>query len=602
MRLCLLLLFGWIATGAAPMTIVPLPELPGQQFVGFGHGSMHQSEPKWFATYSKEVLSTFADDVFTLKNQGLGLTINRFYMPAGENPAHRHMGRRAAGSRCPAGFEQTPGKLNWEGHEPYLWMARLAQERGATMLAFWNTPPWHMTVSGCAAGGADAKANNLRPDAEHAFAIHMAEVLRHCRDAWGLRFRYVCPINEPESNYWHEGGGQEGCHTDARQAIRLTALLDEELSKRQLTCRIQLFEAAYSKSLGYLDTLLGNDRVASRVPVISCHQYVPNDKAMRQWGMRAQQNRKELWMSEWGDWKQLANDPETQEAHAFGYVGKILQAINVMHAQAWCMWQAQYLFAAKKDRLVRRKTYWAVAHFSRFIRPGMTRIELLAAPLQGTAWLDQKGHRLVLVLANPGDQAQTARPDLSRFTGTRLLTATRTDRQASFAEVTAELRASGFLSLGPRSIATLEYAYKGSAPALVRNPGFEELPDTAWQHEGAEAGVQENYPTGGFRNGFVHSPVDQGSALVQTVQGLVPGQRYRLEANCAESGTKSQLAIRIADQETAAPVQGGGYARYTVDFTAPANGQATIRFACSARLDAAKHSWGTIDNVVLRRH
>ncbi|MBT7301484.1 MAG: hypothetical protein HN849_18315, partial [Victivallales bacterium] len=70
MRLCLLLLFGWIATGAAPMTIVPLPELPGQQFVGFGHGSMHQSEPKWFATYSKEVLSSlqqYANEHVTAK-------------------------------------------------------------------------------------------------------------------------------------------------------------------------------------------------------------------------------------------------------------------------------------------------------------------------------------------------------------------------------------------------------------------------------------------------------------------------------------------------------------------------------------------------------
>jgi hypothetical protein len=509
------------------------------------------------------------------------------------------MGRHPAGSTCPAGFEQTPGQLSWEGHEPYLWMARLAQERGATMLAFWNTPPWHMTVSGCAAGGADANVNNLRPDAEPAFAIHMAEVLKHCRDEWGLCFQYVCPINEPESNYWHEGGGQEGCHTDAAQAIRLASLLDRELRKRELDCRIQLFEAAQCKSVGYLDALLGDDRTAALLPTVTCHQYAPDEKAMRKWALRAQLSRKELWMSEWGDWELLANDPETQERHAFLYVDKIMQALNVMQAQAWCMWQVQYLFAAEKDRPVRRKTFWAVAHFSRFIRPGMQRIELLAGPRQGTAWIDPRANRLVLVLANSGDQPQTVQPDLAAFANARLRTAIRTDRTANLADVTDECRDTTFV-LPPHAIVTVEYQYSGIRPLLLRNPGFEDLASKAWQYSGAEAGVEENYPAGGFRNGFIHAAPEGGSSLAQSVSGLVPGQTYRLEAQCAESGTDSRLTVQFGNMEKSTPVKGGGYSRYEILFEAPADGSATIRFACGARLDPDKHSWGTIDHTVLR--
>lgn len=422
---------------AQNQTITFDPALRHQTFQGFGQGSMHQQTPRWFDAYSTATLERILDSLYTLKDDGLGMSICRFNFMVGDAPDHTHMNRRPGGSRSPLGLEPTPGNFDWSSHDKLIWHAVGAQKRGATMLAFWNSPPFWMTLSGCTSGGKDPSINNTAPEFEKAFAVHIATVLKHYEEALNLKFDYVCPINEPESDYWHEGGGQEGCHVDVEQAIRITHELDAALKEFGLKTQIQIFEAAFTKSIAYLDRFLADKKAAAAVPILTVHQYeAKNDKEVAIWPQKAKQAGKGLWMSEWGNWTDVKRNTENELKQAMTYSRKIHQAFTVMNAEAWCMWEPGFLFDRERYGLERRKSFWAVAHYSRFARPGMERITIKSeSAAKVTAWIDKKGETVVITLLNDGQKALSPKLLLTPFKGFRVDDFRQTSFEQNFAEM-----------------------------------------------------------------------------------------------------------------------------------------------------------------------
>ncbi|MCX7014439.1 MAG: hypothetical protein NTW86_18135 [Candidatus Sumerlaeota bacterium] len=453
------------AQSGEPAHIRLMPDARYQTIAGFGQGSMDQANPKWFDRYSSETLQQILDRLYTLEDGGLGLSICRTYMTAGDAPGHAHMGRQPDGSKSPHGYEPEPGVFAWDGHEKTLWHAQGAARRGATMVAFWNSCPYWLTIDGCTAGSPDGWSNNMRAGEEARFAEHMCAVLKHYRDAWGIDFDYVSPINEPEWNYWKEGGGQDGCHVSADQAIRVAEALDEALKGAGLRARIQMFEAARMQSLNYLDKLLQDQRSAPVISTLTTHEYIANEASAAEWAKRAAQTGKGLWMSEWGDWKQRGPELDVRVAQALGYAKKIHMAMRQMRAQAWCMWEPQSLFDQKEDGLDRRKSFWAVAHYSRFARPGTRMIEAEDSSLQSTAYLDEKQKTVALVTVNATEEDRSVECDVSRFAGFEPLEAWQTSSAADFAQLTVETRGSILAFSAPaRSITSIL--------ARVRSDGF----------------------------------------------------------------------------------------------------------------------------------
>jgi O-glycosyl hydrolase len=66
--------------------------------------------------------------------------------------------------------------------------------------AFSNSPPYWMTASGCASG--NGEANNLPTDRVTDFADYLSDVVLHFRDEWGITFRTLEPMNEPNATWW----------------------------------------------------------------------------------------------------------------------------------------------------------------------------------------------------------------------------------------------------------------------------------------------------------------------------------------------------------------------------------------------------------------
>ncbi|GAE90775.1 alpha-L-arabinofuranosidase II precursor [Acetivibrio straminisolvens JCM 21531] len=91
-----------------------------------------------------------------------------------------------------------------------------------------------MTKSGCASGTTDG-SNNLRDDYYDDFADYLTEVVKHFRDAWGITFRTLEPMNEPNANWWTAGGRQEGCSFSYANQQKIIKEVGEKLRAKGLT-------------------------------------------------------------------------------------------------------------------------------------------------------------------------------------------------------------------------------------------------------------------------------------------------------------------------------------------------------------------------------
>ena len=590
---------------AVLVALLALPALPGsavdiilepsqtyQRLFGYGQGSMDQANVLWFANLSAEARAEVLDRLYTLGYDGLGLTICRTYICAGDAPGHRHMDRRPSGSPAPLGYELKDQLFRWQGHEASLWHAQGAAARGAFMVAFWNSPPYWLTISGCTAGAAAGWAN-LRTGAEERFAQHICEVLAHYRDVWGVDFDRVSPINEPEANWWQEGGGQEGCHVEPDQAGVLMAALGRRLAQAGLRTRVQGPEAAMAGSLDYLDRLLANPGAYEALAELTCHQYITDFHDLRRWPLRGRLHGKPVWMSEWGDWTNRGMDL------ALNYARKLQEAHRVMQAPVWCMWEPGFLFHVEGGRATPKEAYYAVAQFTRFARPGMSVIEATDTTLRTAAYLDGARQRLVIVTINDTAEAAAATYDLSAFEGLHEVSVWRTAEGERLTPSWGVARGDRLtVDLPSRSITTLMAPYARIRPPLLRNGGFETRHLRPWRSDPpAQTGVQDNYPQGGSYDGFINLTPNAGGRIWQVVRHLKPGGRYTLTAACATSGIEATLAVRGAGLNARTAVQGGAYALHRVEFAAPADGEVTVEYAAGPA--TAEGQWVTLDNVRL---
>ena len=444
---------------AQPLMLTVDPSVRHQTLVGYGQGSMDQRNPVWYREVTPAGREELLDLLYTLKGKGLGWNICRTYICAGDAEGHAHFNRRPGGALNPLGYEPQDGLFTWEGHEISLWHCQGAAARGCRMVAFFNSPPAWMTVSGCTAGSVDGKTDNLRAGMEPRFAQYMCDVLAHYRDAWGIDFEFISPINEPEADWWKAGGGQDGCHVGVEQAKRIIRELRAELDRRGMPTRIQAYEAAYTNASWYLDALLADPQVAACIDTLTCHQYIVSEGALRTWARRAREAGKELWMSEWGDWTNRGL------RLAMNYATHLHQAHRVLQTPVWCVWEPGFLLEAKGDEVRPNKAFYAVGQFTRFARPGDVAVEVGSAPAaMTTAYLREAGKLLTLVAVNPTEQAQEVRYELSAFDSpgpAHLWRTSATEDLAQLPDVGVGEGLALALTLPPQSVTTAVVPYGG---------------------------------------------------------------------------------------------------------------------------------------------
>ena len=423
----------------------------------------------WFANavgrWPEPQRTQIADALFS--PSGLGLTVVRYNIGGGEPADHHHM----PWFRQMDGFEPRPGAWDWEADPGQRWFLQAARERGANRLeAFSNSPPYWMTRSQCASGAPDGNDDNLDPKHEAAFADYLAGVVQHFQTAWGIRFDTLEPFNEPYTDYWRAGHNQEGCHFDRPSQERLIRNLRAALDRRGLGA-VKLSasdETNYERAVGTWEAFAPETQ--SNVGQINAHAYATERRDdLRRLAARAG---KPLVMSE-VDGSGNAAHNHAAIAPALTLAEQIIGDLRDLRPIRWVFWQAVedesgqatsnqnwgLIHADLKGDThtwTPTKKYYAMANFSRFIRPGSM---LAACDTDETVAAFDAPHRTLVLVTRHGDPAdEQVTYDVSDFgTEPARIQAYRTSATESLATLPSETLTSGRFTANARSQSITTY-------------------------------------------------------------------------------------------------------------------------------------------------
>jgi len=399
-------------TSKASKTIIVEPAKKFQTVKGFGVSLC------WWANimggWGDSAINRITKDL--AGKEELNFNYFRFNIGGGDDPAHHHM--RKDGGAMP-GYKLSSST-------PYDWLADSNQIRIVKKLnavrpdgiyeAFSNSPPWWMTISGCASGNKDGK-ENLREDAYGVFADYLTEIVKHFKEQEGITFSRLEPFNEPFSNWWKTQGGQEGCQFLGNSQQKLIGSVYQQLSAKGMLqyCAISAMDANTID-----ETVKGIKEyppaTINKLSHIATHSYAGTQRtALNQ---LAQENKKEVWQTESGplDIKLKGLD------NYLTIASRIIQDFKEMGSIIWSDWQAVslddgwglWIYNIDKKVFDRKKPYYIRKQFSKYIKPGYT---IIASGGNSIAAINQASDEVVLVIVNEGNNEYTTNLDLTQFAG-----------------------------------------------------------------------------------------------------------------------------------------------------------------------------------------
>jgi O-glycosyl hydrolase len=383
-------------TAAAGTKLVKVdPGLHHQTFEGWGTSLCWWANHVggWSSSARNAVVDAVTDPV-----NGLGYNVFRYNIGGGENPAHEHMGQY---HEMP-GFEPAAGTWTWDAdaNQRAILQRVAASGKDVILEAFSNSPPYWLTKSGCASGNSDG-SNNLKDDAYEAFADYLTEVVKHYRDTFGITFRTLEPLNEPNANWWKSNGNQEGCHFSAANQQTIVNAVAAKLTEKGMS-----YTTVSASDENSLDDAYNNLRTFSAASFsalsqLNTHSYAGTHRSDLL--ALATSKGKRLWQSESGPLSQtLANDSEA----ALFMAGRIITDLRELQPTAWVDWQvgdpsanwASFKLNDAQQTFAPLKRFYMHAGFSRYIRPGAIFVDVDNADM--VAALSPDGRSLTLVVRN----------------------------------------------------------------------------------------------------------------------------------------------------------------------------------------------------------
>ena len=398
--------------------------------------------------WSAENRSRVADLLFST-TRGIGLSCWRFNIGGGINSRITNPWRTAET------FETAEGQYDWARQKNERWFLAAAKARGVPQfLAFANSPPGRMTRNGLTFCDNDSSTTNLKPGFEPQYARYLADVLEHFHTREGITFDYVSPINEPQWDW--SGHSQEGNRADNAAIQSVTRSLYSEIQRRRLPGEIALVESGsipdmsqlnrkatdrYRAPYGdYVNRLVGDPSFRGLLSGrIGYHAYGSDRLAGKLVEDRETLART---MSSYPGWKLwqteycVMDGPEGRGGGGRDLtMTTALDVARAMHVDlavagvsAWQWWLAvsdadykdglvytDWKRPGDAENIIPSRLLWTFGHYSRFIRPGMRRIELAGdrhdiRGLLGSAYKDPAGRQVVAVYLNMSAEGRQVSP------------------------------------------------------------------------------------------------------------------------------------------------------------------------------------------------
>ncbi|MFF6883626.1 RICIN domain-containing protein [Streptomyces sp. NPDC012421] len=414
------------------------PSYQQQPFEGWG------TALAWFANvtggWPDAQRNALADALYGA--DGLGFTIARYNIGGGDSPETAPYMR--PGGAVP-GWWNRPGPESpdwWDPDNPahwnpdadanQRWWVTAAKARGAdTFEAFSNSAPYFMTNSGLVSGAWDPNHDNLRSDQYERFAAYLSGAMKRAEAATGVTFDSLSPINEPNTDYWRAGGRQEGSHWDPASQARMITTMRNRLNADGVTTPIAAMDET-NPNVFRTDWDSYDPAVKSSVGRLNTHTYGTGGRT----GVRdiAKGSGTPLWMSE-VDLGGSVGQSFTDMSPALDLTQRVNEDFRELEPRAWVLWQAvedyenmtpgrensnwgliQADFTpqdAATEPLRKNKKYWAMANYTKFVRPGARVINTDNADT--FAALRPAGQGAVVVHTNPTGEPQRLTLNLGGF-------------------------------------------------------------------------------------------------------------------------------------------------------------------------------------------
>jgi O-glycosyl hydrolase len=420
-------------------------------------------------------------------------------------------------------FQDASGKYDWTKQAGNRWFAKAAKDRGVeNLLLFSISAPVHMTKNGLASGSADAAdvgKINLKAGKMGDYADFLAEVAKNYTQS-GLPINYISPINEPQWD-WKLGtngtASQEGTSVTNDEAFQFVQALNDKIISKNLTTKIAFGEvAAWNFTVGSVANNVNRSDVFNVFWNPSSAFYIGKfptvDKILSSHSYGAQSNVSNLlsfrdkaakrissinptvnnWQSEYcilGTEDNIQGPGRDLGINAALYIARVIHTdLAIGNASAWQWWLGVspsdykdglvYIadvngamgenVSTKSDGIIyKSKMLWAMGNFSRFIRPGMIRVNTqmekftnttdAAVGLMISAYKNPQKKELVIVVLNMADKSEKIKLSGLSFSSPKLKTYTTTDnKELKFSEVTA----TDNINIEGRSITTFVGTYQ----------------------------------------------------------------------------------------------------------------------------------------------
>lgn len=430
-------------TEGSAIKILVNPEKTYQRIEHFGASDAWacQFAGNWPAA-KKNAIADWLFSTDTLSDgspKGIGLSLWRFNIGGGSIQQKESSGINDEWRRAES-FLNEKGKLDFSLQSGQRWFLQAAKDRGvANFLGFVNSPPVQFTRTGKAF--AQSAEGNLAPGSYQQYAEYLAATIQGIQQTTGVLFNYISPVNEPQ-NDWSDGG-QEGSPYQNHEIYDIAKTLNQHFLKKKISTRLvfpEAFEIKYllaeydkpgrgnqiaslftKSSSQYLGSLNKVDKV------IAYHSYLsssPNHQAKtirKELAERvADLDGFRLWQSEYCVLGNNAGDLEGS-GKDLG-IKTALYVANLIHndlvyanVTAWHWWLAVspydykdglvYIDKNRQDgNYADSKLLWAFGNYSRFVRPGMLRIEASSdqpeEKLTLSAYTNAEKQETVLIITN----------------------------------------------------------------------------------------------------------------------------------------------------------------------------------------------------------
>ncbi|WP_185154291.1 glycoside hydrolase [Fulvivirga sp. M361] len=351
---------------------------------------------------------------------------------------------------------------DWTKQSGSQWFVSKASEYGVPGFTAWiTTPPYFMSKNGYTFRTAGVDGFNCQESKYGEYASFLAQVMKHYEDQ-GYNFEVVCPFNETQYEWAFEVGeaSQSGTKAFNSQVAEVTRIIDQEFTDQGVNAKIMIPETAQLRylyegssntenqlseffnpsSANYIGDL---DNLSTH---IAAHSYFSNSTpeqsiTQRQTLRTALASFPDLdyWQTEYSllgtAYQQGKDMSELTEMDYSLWLARIIHT-DLVHGNAtgWSFWTALNL-STFQDHPFRfnlilyepnasneshtdgtfkvGKNLWAFGNYSRFVRPGMVRFEVLD-PAYGeeaavenfmiSGYKSASGNDIVIVCVNNTDQ------------------------------------------------------------------------------------------------------------------------------------------------------------------------------------------------------